>query len=76
MKFQRRSILMTKVPPWEMVRETNLKSDDGRQSHSTSFSRFKFHLFHKEVAPMRSGKSPRLGNENLVQILALGHLLV
>lgn len=33
---------MSKVPPGEVAKETNLKSDSGRESHSANLSRFKF----------------------------------
>ena len=54
-----------KVPPREVARGKNLKCDCGRVSQSSSFSRFKFHLFQKEVAQRRTRKSPKLGHQRV-----------
>lgn len=64
MKFQR-----SVFHDWSSTRgggqETYLKSDKGRKSHSTSFSRFKFHLFHEGVDQMRTEENPRLWNKRI-----------
>ena len=62
LSFKGEAFFMTKVPPGEVAKRKNLRSDNGRESHSSSFSRFKFHSFYKEVVQIRTGKSPRLGN--------------
>lgn len=63
--FKGEAFFMTKILPGEVARKKNLESDNERETILIVSQGFKFHSFHKEVAQMRAGKSPRHGNKRI-----------